>query len=125
MVFRVLADATLVLHVAFVGFVLLGGLLVLRRPRLAWAHVPAVLWAAWVELAGSVCPLTPLENWLREQGGEAAYGSGFVEHYLLPLLYPDALSREIQSGLGVVVLALNAAVYILALHRRRLREGFR
>ena len=125
MVFRILADATLVLHVAFVGFVLLGGLLVLRRPRLAWAHVPAVLWAAWVELAGSVCPLTPLENWLREQGGEAAYGSGFVEHYLLPLLYPDALSREIQSGLGVVVLALNAAVYILALHRRRLREGIR
>ena len=125
MVFRILADATLVLHVAFVGFVLLGGLLVLRRPRLAWAHVPAVLWAAWVELAGSVCPLTPLENWLREQGGEAAYGSGFVEHYLLPLLYPEALSREIQSGLGVVVLALNAAVYILALHRRRLREGIR
>lgn len=125
MVFRMLADATVVLHAAFVVFVLLGGLLVLRRPRLAWAHVPAVLWAAWVELAGRVCPLTPLENWLREQGGEAAYGSDFVEHHLLPLLYPASLSREIQWGFGGAVLAINAAMYILALHRRRRREGIR
>jgi hypothetical protein len=125
MLFRILADATVVLHVAFVVFVLLGGLLVQRRPRIAWIHVPAVLWAAWVELAGWPCPLTPLENWLREQGGRAAYASGFVEHYLLHLLYPASLSRELQWGLGGAVLAINAAVYILVLHRRKRREGIR
>lgn len=125
MLFRILADATVCLHVAFVVFVLLGGLLVLRRPRLVWLHLPAVLWAAWVELAGSICPLTPLENWLREQGGGAAYGTGFVEHYLLPLLYPASLSRELQWGLGGIVLAVNAAVYLLVLQRRKRREGIR
>lgn len=125
MLFRILADATVALHVAFVIFALLGGLLVLRRPRLAWLHLPAVLWAAWVELAGSICPLTPLENWLREQGGGVAYGSGFVEHYLLPLLYPASLSRELQWGLGGIVLVVNAAVYILVVRRRKRREGIR
>lgn len=125
MLFRILADATVCLHVAFVVFVLLGGLLVLRRPRLVWLHLPAVLWAAWVELAGSICPLTPLENWLREQGGGAAYGTGFVEHYLLPLLYPASLSRELQWGLGGIVLAVNAAVYLLVLERRKRRKGIR
>ena len=126
MLSRILADATVFLHLAFVVFVLLGGLLVLRRPRLVWLHLPAVLWAAWVELAGSICPLTPLENWLREQGGGAGYGTGFVEHYLLPLLYPASLSRALQWGLGGIVLAVNAAVYIVALHRRRRRpEGTR
>jgi hypothetical protein len=117
MVFRALADATVAVHLAFVGFVLLGGLLALRRPRVAWLHLPAVSWAAWVEFTGSVCPLTPLENWLREQGGGAAYGSGFVEHYLVPILYPASLSRELQWGLGSVVLVLNALVYTAVIWR--------
>lgn len=119
MTYRLLADATVVLHLAFVVFVVLGGLLVVRRPRLAWVHVPAAAWGAWVELAGWVCPLTPLENWLRAQGGRAAYTSGFIEHYLLPILYPASLSRELQWVLGGSVLVINALVYAVVLRRTR------
>ena len=119
--FRILADATVALHLAFVVFVLLGGLLVLRWPQVAWVHLPAVVWGAWVEFAGSVCPLTPLENWLREQSGGAAYTSGYIEHYLLPILYPAALSRELQWALGSIVLLVNAVVYIAVLRRRTQR----
>ena len=109
--FRVLADVTVVLHLAFVLFVVFGGLLVLRRPRLAWVHLPAAAWGAWVELAGWVCPLTPLENWLREPSGEPVYTSGFIERYLVPALYPSSLSREFQWVLGGLVVLINAAVY--------------
>jgi hypothetical protein len=81
-------------------------------------HLPAAAWGAWVEFAGWVCPLTPLENWLRAQGGRGAYTSGFIEHYLLPILYPASLSRELQWVLGGAVLLVNAAVYIVVLRRR-------
>jgi len=121
MAFRILADATVVFHLAFVLFVLLGGLLVLRRPQVAWVHLPAAVWGAWVEFAGSICPLTPLENWLRAQGGGAAYSSGFIEHYLVPILYPASLSRDLQWALGSIVLLVNAFVYIAVLHRRTRR----
>ncbi len=114
-----LADAVLLLHLLFVAFVLLGGLFVLRWPRVAWLHLPAAAWGAIVELAGLPCPLTPLENALRERAGEVAYGASFVERYLLPILYPGELTREIQLGLGVGVLALNALVYALVVRRRR------
>jgi Protein of Unknown function (DUF2784) len=117
-VFRILADLTVVLHGAFVAFVVLGGLLVLRWPRLAWLHLPAVVWGVWVEFAGWVCPLTPLENSLRTRGGGAAYESSFVEHYVVPLLYPDSLSRELQYMLGTFVLLANALIYALVLRRR-------
>lgn len=119
MLFRVLADATVVLHLGFVVFVLLGGLLALRWPRAAWLHLPAAAWGAWVEFAGVVCPLTPLENRLRAQGGQAGYEAGFVEHYLLPVLYPSGLTQDVQVQLGVLVLLVNAAVYGLILWRRR------
>jgi hypothetical protein len=119
--FRLMADATFLLHLAFVVFVLLGGLLVVRWPRAAWAHLPAVAWGAWVELAGSVCPLTPLENWLREQGGAAAYRSSFIEHYVLPVLYPASLTRDLQWALGGIVLLINAAVYLALFGRRKRR----
>ena len=118
MAFRLLADVTVVIHLAFVVFVLFGGPLVLRRPRVAWLHVPALAWGAWVEFAGWFCPLTPLENWLRTQSGAAAYDSSFIEHYLLPLLYPASLSRELQWVLGSIVLLVNAAVYLVVLRRR-------
>jgi hypothetical protein len=120
--YRALADAVLVLHLAFVAFAVAGGLLVMRRPRVAFVHLPAVAWSAWVELAGWACPLTPLENWLRELGGGATYSADFVEHYLLPVLYPAALTRELQLVLGALVLAINVAVYALVLrsHRSRL-----
>lgn len=117
--FRALADFVVVLHIAFVAFVVLGGLLVLRHPRLAWLHLPAAAWGVMIEFAGWVCPLTPLENAFRERGGEAGYSGGFIEHYLMPVLYPADLTRGIQLVLGSVVLALNLAVYGLLLARRR------
>jgi hypothetical protein len=110
--YRILADAVLVLHFAFIAFAVLGGLLVLRWPRLAWVHLPVVLWAAGIEFAGGICPLTPLENRLRLAGGEAGYGGGFVEHYLTALIYPEGLTRGVQVGLGLFVLAVNVAVYL-------------
>lgn len=113
-VLRLLADLVVLLHVAFVLFVVLGGLLVWRWPRLAWVHLPAAAWGAWVEFAGRVCPLTPLENWLRRQGGGDAYTSSFVEHYLMPVLYPASLSRELQWVLGGLVIVVNAAFYAVA-----------
>jgi hypothetical protein len=117
-IFRLLADATVFLHLAFVLFVLGGGLLVLRWPRVAWVHIPAAAWGAWVEFAGWICPLTPVENWLRHRGGQAAYAGSFVDQYLVPVLYPPALSREIQWVLGAFVVAINAGVYLFVLRRR-------
>jgi hypothetical protein len=122
MIFRLLADATVVLHFAFVVFVVLGGLLVLRWPRIAWLHLPAAVWGTWVECAGWLCPLTPLENWLRERGGEAVYTTSFVERYFTPVLYPSALSRELQWTLGGFVVIVNAAVYLTIVQRRRRRR---
>lgn len=118
MAFRILADGVLVLHLAFILFVIFGGLLVARWPRVAWLHLPAVAWGAWVEFAGWVCPLTPLENWLRRRGGLPGYASAFVEHYLLPLLYPATLTRGLQCALGAAALLINAAVYVLVLRHR-------
>ena len=119
MLYRGLADATVVLHLAFIAFSLFGGLLALWRPRAVFFHLPAVTWSLVAEFAGSTCPLTPLENWLRARGGEAGYGTGFIEHYLLPILYPGALTREIQLLLGCGVLLVNALVYGFVLRRRQ------
>ncbi|HEU0223930.1 MAG TPA: DUF2784 domain-containing protein [Steroidobacteraceae bacterium] len=121
MTWRVLADAVLLLHLAFVVFVVLGGLLVLRWPRLAWLHLPAAAWGALIEFAGWYCPLTPLEKQLRALGGEAGYEGGFISHYLLPMLYPHGLTRGAQVVLGLLVVAVNAAVYARLLLRRRQR----
>lgn len=123
MLYSLLADLVVVVHLAFVVFVVLGGLLVLRRGWVAWLHVPAAVWGALIELFGWVCPLTPLEQWLRRRAGEAGYQGGFVEHYLLPILYPGELTREIQVMLGVAVLVLNLAVYGRVLWRRRTGTG--
>ena len=123
MIYRALADAVLVIHLLFILFVLAGGLLVLRWPRLAWAHLPAVLWGAAIEFMGWICPLTPLENFFRQAAGEVGYGGGFIEHYLLPTLYPHALTREIQVAMGVAVLVLNLIVYAVVWRRRRRRRA--
>ena len=122
MLFRGAADLVLLLHFGFVLFVVLGGLLALRWPRLAWVHVPVALYGATIEFLGFICPLTPLEVWLRRRGGEAGYEGGFIEHYITAALYPTGLTRELQLALGVGVLAINALVY-LALLRRRRRAG--
>ncbi|HZM00542.1 MAG TPA: DUF2784 domain-containing protein [Planctomycetota bacterium] len=116
---RALADAVVVVHFAFVAFVVCGGFLALAWPRLAWIHVPVALWGAAIEFGGWICPLTPLENRLRQAAGEAGYSGGFVEHYLLPTLYPEGLTRGHQLGLGAVVLAINAVAYALLVRRTR------
>jgi hypothetical protein len=116
--YRWAADVVLAAHLAFVLFVVLGGFLVLRWPRLAWLHVPVALYGAIIEFAGFVCPLTPLENWLRHRGGQAGYAGGFVDHYLVAALYPAGLTRTMQLALGCFVLVLNAAVYVLWWRRR-------
>ena len=114
-----LADLVLLLHLAFVLFVVFGGLLVLRRRRIAWLHVPAFVWAAAIEFGGWICPLTPLENRLREQSGAGGYAGGFVERYLVPVLYPGELTREIQIGQGLAVLFINLAIYGFLLRRQK------
>ncbi len=121
MPYRFAADAVLAAHLAFVLFVVCGGLLVLRTPRLGWLHLPAVAWAVFVELSGSVCPLTPLEVALRHGAGEAGYGGDFVEHYLVALIYPAGLTRELQMVLGAAVLLINLVVYFVLWRRRSIR----
>jgi hypothetical protein len=116
---RVLADVLVVLHAAFVVFVVTGGFLVLRRPWIAAVHLPAAAWGALVEFTGWVCPLTPWENALRVRAGETGYAGGFIEHYLVPLLYPAALTPRVQIALGTTVVALNLAIYVLVWHRHR------
>ena len=117
-----LADAVVLLHAAFVAFVAGGGLLVWRWPRLAWVHLPALVWGVGVEWSGAVCPLTPLEIWLRQRAGEAGYQGDFIDHYVMPLLYPAGLTRARQLGLGAAVLLLNLAVYGWRF-RTRIRES--
>jgi hypothetical protein len=108
---QLLADLVLVVHLAFVVFVLCGGMLVLKWRWIAWLHLPAALWGAIVEFTGWICPLTPLENWLRARGGETSYHSDFIAQYLLPILYPGDLTRGIQLLFGTVVFVLNAVMY--------------
>jgi len=121
LIYRVLADVVLVIHLAFVFFVVLGGLLVMRWPRLAWVHVPAAIWGVLIEYSGWICPLTPLENSLRTKGGEAGYSGGFIEHYIQPTLYPSGLTRSTQLVLGSVVLLLNLAAYAIVVSKSRNR----
>lgn len=112
MVYRLLADAVVLFHLVFVFFAVAGGLLALRWRWIPLLHLPVLAWAATVEFTGWICPLTPLENQLRTASGAAGYTGGFIEHYLLPVLYPAALSPQVQTWLGVGLLAFNAAVYL-------------
>src|SRR5690349_10889569 len=115
--YRFLADALVVFHLCFVIFVIGGGLLVLKWRRAALLHVPCVLWGIWVECSGWLCPLTPLENWLRERGGGVAYEGSFVEHYILPVLYPVDLTRDFQVTLGTMIALINVLLYAAAFTR--------
>jgi hypothetical protein len=123
MLYHALSNLVLIVHLVFVLFVVLGGLLVLKWRSLAWLHVPAFLWGVVIELTGWVCPLTPLENWLREKGGGPVYRTGFIEHYILPLLYPAALTRRSQIVLGLVVLGINLGLYGWILCRMGKKQG--
>jgi Protein of Unknown function (DUF2784) len=115
------ADLIVALHFAFVAFVVLGGLLALRWPRVIWLHIPAVIWGAVIEFTGWICPLTPLENRLRRASGETGYQGDFIAHYILPVLYPNGLTRTDQLVLGGLALALNVVVYTFVAVRRRRR----
>jgi len=116
---RFAADAVLVLHLAFILFVIGGALLVLRYPWMAWLHVPAALWGTWVELTNRICPLTVLENLLRGRAGQSGYSESFVEHYLVPVIYPPGLTRSAQFWLAGILVTINVVVYTLWLLRRR------
>lgn len=108
---RILVTAVVLVHMAFVAFVVAGGVLALRWPRAAWIHLPAALWGTLITLVGVTCPLTPLENWLRVRAGATPYETGFLEHYLLPILYPVAMTRGLQIATGVFVIGANLLVY--------------
>ena len=111
MIYHLLADLVLCLHLLFVVFAMLGALLLIRWPRMMWVHLPTVVWSAWIEFSGKICPLTPLENGLRIRGGGEGYAGDFVGHYILGLLYPDGLTRQIQIILGALVLGINLVIY--------------
>jgi len=123
MLYLRLADLTLLAHLGFVVFVAVGGLLVLRWPRLARLHVPAALWGVFIEYSGWICPLTPLEIYFRRQAGEKGYTGGFIERYVTRVLYPGGLARREQILLGTLVLVGNVLVYWRLLRRRRRFEG--
>ena len=109
--YRILADIVVVIHLAFILFTIAGAIFVVWWRWVFWFHLPAVIWASWIELSGNICPLTPLENWLRVKGGQGGYSSDFVFNYLLPILYPSGLTRKLQTILGISVIIINAAFY--------------
>lgn len=117
MMYRALADTTMALHFAFIAFVVVGGLLVLRWRKVMWVHLPAAVWGVLIELRGWTCPLTPLESHFRRRGGEAGYSGGFIERYLEPVIYPPGLSGSAQLMLAGFVLLVNAIVYSLVYQR--------
>ncbi len=119
MPYALLADLVLVGHLAFILFVVFGGLLVVRWPRAAWLHLPVLAWGVWIELTGGVCPLTPLENRFRRAAGGAGYEATFIEHYIVPLIYPPGLTHGAQLVLGVALIVWSAGVYGWAIHRWR------
>lgn len=119
--FRILAEAVVVIHFAFIFYAVFGAFLAWFFPKTAWIHLPVFFWAGAVMLAGWICPLTPLEISLREAAGEEGYDTGFIEHYLLPIIYPEALTRRIQVILGSLVLGWNLLLYVLIWFRRRRR----
>ena len=111
--YRIAADCLVLIHFAFILFIALGGLLVFRWKRLAWIHIPCVLWGVLIEFCGWICPLTPLENRLRLAAGDQGFSGGFIEHYLLPVVYPGFLTRGVQLILGAAVILINVVLYAI------------
>jgi len=118
-VYIVLADITVGIHFLFILFVVLGGLLVIRRPKTAIIHLPAAIWGAAVELFGWICPLTPLENHFRNLAGGDLYSGDFVDKYLIPVIYPVNLTPSIQKTLGVMVILINVIFYVITIRKTR------
>ena len=122
MIHRLAADAVLLLHLGFILFVLLGGVLAVRWRWAPLLHLPAVAWGVYIELSGGLCPLTPLENRLRIAAGDAGYAGGFIEHYLLALIYPAGLTQDVQYVLAAIVVGVNALASGWVWRRRRRRR---
>ncbi|MFP4548321.1 MAG: DUF2784 domain-containing protein [Fidelibacterota bacterium] len=116
--YRIAADIVVVLHFTFILFVIGGGFLAVRWPKIIWLHIPCAIWGALIEFAGWYCPLTPLENYFRRSAGDAGLTGGFIEEYLLPVIYPAGMSRTVQIVLGVIVIVINVSVYGYLLFRR-------
>jgi hypothetical protein len=121
MVQRALADLVLLLHLAFILFVVAGGLLALRWRWAPLVHLPAAVWGVFIEVSGGICPLTPLENALRRAAGSSGYPGSFIDHYLVPVVYPDSLSHPVQLVLAGLVVLVNGLVYMAVFRRRRAR----
>lgn len=119
MIYQILADLILVVHLLFVAFVVAGGLLVLKKRWIALLHVPAAIWGALIELMGWYCPLTPLENHFRHLAGSSGYEGGFIENYFVPVIYPDAFTRELQVILGMFVIVANLVIYGIIIFKRK------
>lgn len=113
-----LADSIVIIHFLFVGFVIFGGILLIWSKKFIILHLPAAIWGALIEFTGWICPLTPLENELRYKAGQGMYEGGFVENYILPVLYPSGLTRNLQIVLGILVLVINICIYWFALKRK-------
>lgn len=122
MLYSFLADLVVVLHFAFIVFVIFGAVLVYFKRKLIWLHVPCALWGAGIEFSGGICPLTPLENWLRHRANETGYSESFIAHYLLPIIYPSGLTSEVQIVLGLIVVLVNVGMYWWLARRWRVRR---
>jgi len=118
LLYRILADLVVLAHLGFIGFVVFGGLLALRWRWMPWLHLPALSWGIFIELTGRICPLTPLENALRRAGGLAEYSHSFIERYVVPVVYPAELTRELQLTMGLALIGLNALIYAYLAWRR-------
>ena len=121
MPYGIIADIVVVIHLSFVVFAVLGAVLIIWQRWIFWLHLPAVLWAIWIECTGGICPLTPLENWFRIKGGQGGYEGDFVATYLLPVLYPAGLTRNVQLLLAILVIVINVAIYGLIFYKRSRR----
>lgn len=123
MPYKLAADLLVLIHLGFIIFVVLGGLLVLRWPKAVWVHIPAAFWGAWIEFAGGVCPLTPLEQSLRARAGADNYDGGFIDHYIIPIIYPPGFTPQTAELLGYFVLGINLLIYSIVVYRRFRRQN--
>ena len=119
MLYKLAADSLVLIHFGFIMFVVLGGLLVLSWPKIAWAHIPAAMWGVWIEFTHGVCPLTPLEQSLRLRAGSTSYEGSFINHYIIPIIYPPGFSPQIAQIFGFVLLVFTISIYSFAIYRKR------
>ena len=119
MLFRLLSDVVVLLHLVFILFAVLGGIFVIWWRRILWLHLPAVAWAAWIEFSGGICPLTYLENWLLVKSGLGGYHGDFITHYIMPVVYPPNLTRQIQITMAAGVIIVNIVIYAFVIINRR------